>query len=58
MREREVSGVPVGHREEAGEETRLEAETMSSFGQGGFMVPMGDHPRGEEQKAARCLAWS
>lgn len=53
-----MSGVPVGHREEAGEETRLEAETMSSFGQGGFMVPMGDHPRGEEQKAARCLAWS
>lgn len=42
----------------AGEKTGLEAERMSCFGQGGFMVLTGDHPRGEGQKTAKCLVWS
>lgn len=45
----------MGHREEAGEKNRLEAEMASSFGQGGFVMPVGGHPKGGGQKTARCL---
>lgn len=41
--------------EEAGGKTRLGAETMSSFGQGGFMVSVEGRPRREEQKTAGYL---
>lgn len=43
--------------EEAGGKTRSGSETMSSFGQRGFMVPVEGHPGGEEQKTAGCLVW-
>lgn len=42
--------------EEAGGRTTLETEMMSSFGQGGFMVPAGGRPR-EEQETDGCLVW-
>lgn len=43
--------------EEAGGRRLLEAKMMPGFGQGGFMVPAGGHPRGEGRKTAGYLVW-
>lgn len=44
--------VAFSDMEEAGKKTRLEIETTSSFGQGGFKVPLGDS---QEEKSRRQL---